>query len=214
MLCYDSIFYYLLLNLKFMTTFWTVDTIKDQVSLADLLSRLGHEPERRSGKDLIYVSMLPDSDTHPSFCVNDELGGWFDHCMGKGGTVIDFGLAYWNQLSFKDVLEKISQVCNLQHDSTEASHESRKTSRPLLARKLPHYKVEEVKDLGSNSTITAYLKHRNIWSVAGNQLKEVYYHVEDEKKLKKHFFQLHERMKTGDGQCATNILKVVWALRA
>jgi hypothetical protein len=59
--------------------------IKEQVSLVDLLARLGFEPVRRSGKELMYLSMLRESDTKPSFAVNELLNVWFDHGSGKAG---------------------------------------------------------------------------------------------------------------------------------
>src|ERR1022692_1531044 len=86
--------------------------VKAQVSLSDLLARLGFQPLRKSGKELLYLSMLRDSDTKPSFAVNEQLGVWYDHGIGKGGNIIDFGLAFWKNLSFQEVLEKIVQVSN------------------------------------------------------------------------------------------------------
>jgi hypothetical protein len=57
-----------------------------------------------------------------------------------------------------------------------------------MAVKIPHYEVEEIKEMGSNAAITWYLKERGIGKIAQEKLKEVYYYVEDQKKLKKHFF--------------------------
>src|SRR3546814_1350866 len=92
-----------------MSTFNRYETINREVSLVDLLSRLGHEPARRSRKELIYLSMLRDNDTSPSLSVNDQLGVWYDHGLGKGGSVIDFGLSYWNTTSVKEVAERIER---------------------------------------------------------------------------------------------------------
>jgi hypothetical protein len=160
--------------------------VKAQVSLVSLLARLGFEPLRRSGKELHYLSMLRDSDTKPSFMVNDELGVWYDHGMGKGGNIVDFGLAFWKHLSFPEVLEKIVQVSNteISLQNNAVGNNARKRS-PV---KIPHYAIEEIKELGHNQAITGYLQSRGVWHGAQGRLKEVYYYVEDQKKQRKHFF--------------------------
>jgi hypothetical protein len=169
-----------------MNNFLDAGAIRDQVSLAGLLTRLGYTPVRRSGKEQQYLSMLRDSDTKPSFSVDDDLGVWYDHGAGKGGNIIDFGLAYWPQLSFKEVLEKIVAVADTPIIVQKADDEKLRKRRHAL--KVPHYHIEDVKELGNNAAITEYLKQRGVWETAGGRLKEIYYYVEDEKKLRKHFF--------------------------
>ena len=171
-----------------MTQFLNANEIKQQVSITDLLARLGHQPNKKSGKEFIYFSMLRDSDTKPSFCVNEELGVWFDHGMGKGGTVIDFGLLYWKTVDVKEVLERITNIFNLENLTTFETRNTERALRPRMAIKLPNYKIEEVKELGSNDAITSYLKSREVWNVATGKLSEVYYYVEDENKKRKQFF--------------------------
>lgn len=161
--------------------------IKQQVSLSGLLSNLGYEPAKKSGKELFYRSMLRDTDLNPSFCVNEELGVWFDHGMGKGGNVVDFGIAFWKQLSFPEVLEKISISAALKPDGNIVDF-SPENYRRRRAIKLPHYKIEDTRELGNNSAITNYLNSRGIYGLGKGLLKELYYYVEDEKKTKKHFF--------------------------
>ena len=94
-----------------MSDFVSAREIKEQVSLVDLLARLGYKPLPRHGREKVYLSMIRDDDTSPSFTVNDELGVWFDHGIRKGGNIIDFGLAYWKGLDFNEVLVKIKETC-------------------------------------------------------------------------------------------------------
>lgn len=156
--------------------------IKDTVSIVDLLSRLGYEPVKIHGREHKYFSMLRE-ETKPSFYVNDNLGVWYDQGLGKGGNVVDFGLAYW-QLPFPETLEKIGQVCGEALPAVSYNRRERKRS----AVKIPHYNVEDIKELGNNPAITDYLQYRGIWQAAQGRLKEVYYYVEDQKKLRKYFF--------------------------
>lgn len=159
--------------------------IKEQVSLVDLLARLGFEPVRRSGKELLYLSMLRESDTKPSFAVNEQLNVWFDHGSGKGGNIVDFGVAFWPLTAFVDILHKIKATVQ---QEIVANHPRENIGRQRMPVKIPHYEIEEVKEMGSNPAIKWYINDRGIGAVAQEKLKEVYYFVEDQKKLKKHFF--------------------------
>jgi len=160
--------------------------IKEQVTMAGLLARLGYQPAKTGGRELVYRSMLRDNDRTPSFSVNDGLGVWYDHGTGKGGNVIDFGLAYWPDLTFKDVVQKIWEVAQQAVPAMAASFQPAGRRRSAL--KLPHYQVEEVKPLGSNTTIRHYLANRGILHLAKGKLQEVYYCVENEKHERKYFF--------------------------
>src|ERR1700754_529032 len=121
--------------------------IKDNYSLADLLARLGYEPVKRVRNEHLYLSMLRDSDTTPSFSVNDNKGTWYDFGERKGGNIIDFGLAYWKGLPFQDVLEKIVSSCDgCVFGSTTVIPYQR---QPVIEKE-PNYQILDIKDLGCN----------------------------------------------------------------
>jgi hypothetical protein len=54
--------------------------------------------------------------------------------------------------------------------------------------KLPHYQVAEIKPLGHNHEIEAYLHSCEVWSQAKNKLQEIYYYIQDENGRRKNFF--------------------------
>lgn len=165
---------------------YSAKDIKEQVSIIELLARLGFHPARWTGNEQVYHSMLRDSDTVPSFTVNINLNVWYDHGLGIGGNIIDFGLRYWPGLSFPEVLEKISEIAAMAVPIARENLDG--TARRRRAVKIPHYKIEEIKELGNNPIITAYLQKRGIYQQAKTHLKEIYYFVEDGKKQRKHFF--------------------------
>ena len=155
--------------------------VKEQTSLVELLSRLGYEPLPRRGREKTYKSMLRDDDTSPSFSVNDELGVWFDHGLGKGGNIIDFGLLFWKHLSFNEVVEKISEVIGSVSPVETAMRPRRKMRQAV-------YNIKATKPLGTNPAITAYLQKRGIFEMAKGCMNEVYYTIEDDKGQHKDFF--------------------------
>lgn len=157
--------------------------LKEHASIVDLLKRLGFNPVKKSGKEHLYISMLREFDTKPSFCVNDDVGVWFDHGIRKGGNIIDFGLAYWRTLSFNEVVEKLVAIC-----AANLPERQSRPRRPGNAVKLPHYIIEAVKDVGTHPAITSYLKSRGVFDLAKKLLNEVYYYVEVQKGERKHFY--------------------------
>ncbi|MDT3401266.1 toprim domain-containing protein [Mucilaginibacter terrae] len=160
--------------------------LKQQASIVTLLHHLGYNPVPHRGRENMYHSMLREGDSIPSFAVNDDLGVWFDHGTGKGGNIIDFGMAYWPDLEFKEVVAKIQQVLSIKPSEPKAvGSNSGRQRRPV---KIPNYVVEEIKAIGTHPAVTGYLKSRGIWDVAKRCLSEVYYYVEDNKGMRKHFF--------------------------
>lgn len=166
---------------------WDANEIKKQVSLASLLAQLGYQPVRKSGKELFYLSMIRDSDINPSFCVNDRLGVWFDHGLGKGGNVIDFALAYWAPLPFGAAIEKMMQAYQLPLPLTSTVQPAAPYRDPKPAPE-PRYWIHAFKDLGNHPLITGYLQSRGVWQQAQTRMKELYYYVKDDHDQKRNYF--------------------------
>ncbi len=66
-----------------------------QIDIVDYLSALGFHPAKIRNKDYWYCTPLRNEKT-PSFKVNRNLNVWYDHGIGKGGNLIDFGILYFN----------------------------------------------------------------------------------------------------------------------
>jgi DNA primase len=81
-----------------------------QIDLVDYLAALGHRPQKIRNKDYWYLSPLREEKT-PSFKVNRSLNVWYDHGIGKGGNLIDFGILYFN-CTVGDLLSHLSQYQN------------------------------------------------------------------------------------------------------
>ena len=153
--------------------------IKENYSLADFMDRIGYGPPKRVRNELMYLSPIRDTDTTPSFSVNDKKGTWYDFGEGKGGNIIDLGLKLWPGIPFNEVLEKILNA---------RSGPSVNYKRQPASNKEPNYEILNVKDLGNNAAIMNYLESRGIAGVADGRLKEIYYYVEDDDKKRHQFF--------------------------
>jgi hypothetical protein len=66
-----------------------------QTDIVNYLSSLGYEPVKTRNNDYWYLSPLRTERT-PSFKVNRKLNRWYDHGIGKGGNLLDFGTLYYN----------------------------------------------------------------------------------------------------------------------
>lgn len=173
-----------------MSVFLNVNEIKERVSLLDLLKNLGFTPQKVSGGEHFFLSMLREEYT-ASLCVNDKLGVWYDHGGAgvsgiRSGSVIDFALAYWYPSGFPEVLHKIVEHVNVSIDPSESMSAGQvQRERPT---KVPRYKIERMEELETNAAISAYLDSRGIGTVAKGHLYEVYYSVLDDKDRLRKFF--------------------------
>jgi len=165
--------------------------IKDQVTLVDLLARLGYTAKHRSGNELFFISMLREERT-ASFCVNEQLGVWYDHGGAnisgiKGGDIFDFALAFWYPSPFKDILEKIANLMSIPFSEYTALERPKKRPR-ITGEKISNYQIDTIKLLNTNPAVTRYIKSRGIWDVAQAHMKEVYYSIKSGPKVGRCFF--------------------------
>ncbi|MDJ1493721.1 toprim domain-containing protein [Cytophagaceae bacterium DM2B3-1] len=83
----------------------SIEQIK-ALDIVDYLALLGYEPVKVRNVNYWYHSPLRGEKT-PSFKVNRQLNCWYDHGIGKGGTIIDFGMLYY-QCSIAEFLQKMN----------------------------------------------------------------------------------------------------------
>ncbi len=77
----------------------------NEFDLVDYLKNLGHQPQKVRGDDYWYLSPLRQERT-PSFKVNRKANVWYDHGIGKGGRLVDFGVLFYG-CSVKEFLQKL-----------------------------------------------------------------------------------------------------------
>ncbi|TRW21934.1 DNA primase [Flavobacterium zepuense] len=77
-----------------------------EMDMVHCLSHLGFEPVKIIRNDHWYHSPLREERT-PSFKINSALNRWYDHGIGKGGNLVDFGVLFW-ECSVADALVKLS----------------------------------------------------------------------------------------------------------
>ncbi|WP_199120328.1 toprim domain-containing protein [Pedobacter sp. ASV28] len=163
-----------------MQSFVDVSTLKD-ISIVDFLARLGHHPIRKTGKEHFYHSMLRETKKNtPSFavwdagCVWKDWGGANATGIFKGG-IVQLGMAYWPELSFVEVLNKIQEVCNMDI-SLIPEYVPPKTYAPDPEPGLFEWELVKTSELGNNYVLGKYLRERGIFEEAKSQgVKEVYY---------------------------------------
>lgn len=76
------------------------------IDMVDYLSGLGYRPAKIRNADYWYFSPLRDEKT-PSFKINRKLNCWYDHGLGKGGNIIDFGIEF-HECSVGEFLQKLN----------------------------------------------------------------------------------------------------------
>lgn len=84
------------------------ETIR-QVDLVDYLAFLGHRPDTKMSRNhqYWYLSPLPGrNEKTPSFKIDRKKNLWYDHGLGKGGSIIDFCVQY-HGCAIAQVLDKL-----------------------------------------------------------------------------------------------------------
>jgi len=66
-----------------------------QIDLVEYISSLGFKPAKIRGNDYWYLSPFREEKT-ASFKIDRKINCWYDHGMGKGGNLVDFGMIYFN----------------------------------------------------------------------------------------------------------------------
>jgi len=155
---------------------WAMDFRKQLVSLAavkdtdmvDYLSALGYEPAKIRNADYWYISPLRNEKT-PSFKVNRRLNKWFDHGLGKGGNLVDFGIEYY-QCSVNDFLQKFGVDFSVHQPGLDRSFQKQYESEGKI-------QILQVKPLFS-TPLLHYLSQRKIpLKIASELCQEVVYEL-------------------------------------
>ncbi|RYZ25137.1 MAG: DNA primase, partial [Chitinophagaceae bacterium] len=73
-----------------------------RIDLVDYLQHLGYTPQRVRGREYWYLSPLR-VENNASFKVDRQRNIWYDHGLGWGGTMIDFGL-HFHHCSLSELL--------------------------------------------------------------------------------------------------------------
>jgi hypothetical protein len=140
-----------------------------QLSLPELLSRIGHHPVSTSGNKLWYRSPLRHEQT-PSFCVEPgRQVAWIfsDHGANVKGNILDF-VMYYQQCSVSAGLAWLKQIFGTEPSNKIEAHYSTSASSPI--------QLKHIKSIQHPALIT-YLRRRAIeLDLAKRYLWQMHYH--------------------------------------
>ncbi len=138
-----------------------------EMDMVNYLSSLGHEPLKIRNSDYWYLSPLREERT-ASFKINRKLNRWYDHGLGKGGNLIDFGIEY-HRCTIGELLDKLNVNFSFQ--------------QPVIyAAKVEDEPKDKIKVLGDFSltsySLLRYLKQRRIpIEIADKYCREIRYQL-------------------------------------
>lgn len=145
-----------------------IDTMR-QISLADFLARLGHEPVRMSGNELWYRAPYRNEHT-PSFRVNVAKRLWYDFGLGKGGDIFTLAGEFLGSGDFMEQAKFIAETARMPFVAAEKPLNLLEPSEPAFEG------VEAVPLL--RSPLTDYLAERGIpYAVASRHCCRLNYGV-------------------------------------
>lgn len=139
------------------------------IDMVSYLSNLGFEPTKIVHDDYWYLSPLRNENT-ASFKINRRLNRWYDHGMGKGGNLIDFGLLYFN-CSFGEFLKQYVGNLAKQPKEIPLQYSSKERQSKII--------IQKSQSLQSPSLL-GYLKQRKIpLQIARDFCTEVHYSINE-----------------------------------
>ena len=141
-----------------------------QLDMVDYLDKLGHQPTKIRGNEYWFLSPLrPEKEA--SFKVDRKLNAWYDHGIGKGGNIIDFGILYFN-CSVKEFLQKMiaDDFSFHQHLPVQAQEKQERENKIIVQNTQP---IEHI-------ALVNYLQERQIpLEIARLYCREVHYQLND-----------------------------------
>ena len=124
-----------------------------KIPLADFLTRLGHEPVRRSGNELWYLAPYRGERTS-SFRVNVAKQLWYDFGLGKGGDIFTLAGEFLQSDDFMAQARFIAEAANMTVAGWEKPAYLPKPTEPV-------FEDVEIAPL-LRSPLTDYLSERGI----------------------------------------------------
>jgi hypothetical protein len=160
-----------------------------QTDIVEYLEKLGHQPQKIRNNDYWYLSPLRD-ETQPSFKVNRKLNAWYDHGIGKGGNIIDFGILY-HECNVSQLIKKLQDFLSF-HPQTLTVQQPLANTQKLSKALEPTIKVIAAKPL-THPSLCRYLDDRKIpLDVAKKYCQEVEFELNG-----KRYFAIEFENKSG-----------------
>ena len=136
----------------------------NQIDMVDFLKKLGFFPKKINAKDYWYLSPLREEKT-ASFKINRALNLWYDHGLGKGGTMIDFGILYY-RCSIKELLDRLGDEKELNFSFQQPQKLiAAEKKEPKHEGKISIIDTREIRD----PSLRSYLHKREIPLAIANQ---------------------------------------------
>lgn len=141
-----------------------------KIDMVGYLSSLGHQAASINGTNYWYLSPFR-KENKPSFKINVSLNRWYDFGLGKGGSIIDFCLLYFDR-TIPEIIQNLSGSLALDR----FQHFDTKKVGPDGQSKI---KIVDEFELTSYALIS-YLKQRLIpVDTAARYCKEIRYQLYD-----------------------------------
>lgn len=139
-----------------------------QIDLVEYISILGLKPAKIRGNNYWYLSPFRAEKT-ASFKIDRKINCWYDHGLGKGGNVIDFGMVYFN-CTAAEFLKKLNSNFSFHQPLKESAFKESAVAKIIV---LGDFML-------SSTYLINYLANRKIpFEVADKYCREVRYQMNE-----------------------------------
>lgn len=147
------------------------------IDMVEYLGTLGYHPRKIHGDDCWYFSPLRDEKV-PSFKVNRRINRWYDHGIGKGGSVIDF-LMMHKQCTVGEAVRILQRMDRTWTRAIPNVAKQRETKLESITSNDNHVKVLKELPITSLSLLRYFKKRRIPVALADKYCRELRYAIGD-----------------------------------
>ncbi len=153
----------------------------NQIPISDFLDKIGVVASYQKGGNYWYISPVREPEHTPSFRVNTKINRWYDYGIQQGGKLFDLAQKLNPHLDASDLISKVSDIFMFEQQYP-LLHSFTRPIYPHVQQEIsisPAIIISEVRPLGGNKAITAYLQNRGIdLGISKPYCEEVYYQIE------------------------------------
>lgn len=136
------------------------------LDMVDYLASIGHQPSKIRNNNYWYRSPFRDERT-ASFKIDRKLNCWYDHGLGQGGDLIDFGVLFY-QCSIAELLHKLNGNFSVQPPKLYSDIEEESAVKIIAEKEI------------SSLSLLRYIRQRKIAeTIAKKYCKEVCFSIRE-----------------------------------
>jgi CHC2 zinc finger/Toprim-like len=154
----------------------------NRLDMVDYLNSIGYQSQKTRGNDYWFLSPFRD-EKHASFKVERNKNLWYDHGIGKGGSLLDFVIEF-HKCDVSEALQKLSSFHPQNNYERPRFHPNENSLLHHEDARETGIRIIKVKQPIEDLLLCRYIKQRNISkNIADSWCHEVHFRAGEKEKI-------------------------------